>query len=420
VSEERAEKVKRLAHLHLGMESGEILQRIEQDLPGRPEAMKHFTDLFRRVFCEGISPHGEKPVVGTMCIQVPQELIYAAGAVPLRLCSGAAAFEQIGAELLPAKSCPLVKATLGKLQVLGAEPLRMVVVPTTCDQKKKAADMLSEMGFRVYALEVPPRKDSEEAGFYWHNSLKKFAAELQAVTGTRLTRARLREAIGKVSAARREYRRLLDLQAISPAGMYGTDVLLAVNGCAHEEIESWVEAMRTLNDELESRKREGVYVGNKRAPRVLFTGSPPIFPGLKLPLLVEQAGAVIVADEVCSSSRLLYDTVDPGEGSLYDMIPAIADRVLKPCTCPFFVSNPERKRRLMELTRRFAVEGVIYQAFSGCHLYEMEQRGIASALSKEGIPMLYIETDYSPRDTGQLLTRIEAFLDSIRSRRRKS
>jgi len=178
--------------------------------------------------------------------------------VPLRLCSGAAAFEQIGAELLPAKSCPLVKATLGKLQVLGGEPLRMVVVPTTCDQKKKAADMLSEMGFRVYALEVPPRKDSEEAGFYWHNSLKKFAAELQAVTGTRLTRSRLREAIGKVNMARREYRRLLDLQAISPAGMYGTDVLLAVNGYAHEEIESWVEAMRTLNDELESRKREGV------------------------------------------------------------------------------------------------------------------------------------------------------------------
>lgn len=53
-------------------------------------------------------------------------------------------------------------------------------------------------------------------------------------------------------------------------------------------------------------------------------------------------------------------------------------------------------------------------------LYEMEQRGIASALAKEGIPMLYIETDYSPRDTGQLLTRIEALLDSIRSRRRKS
>jgi benzoyl-CoA reductase/2-hydroxyglutaryl-CoA dehydratase subunit BcrC/BadD/HgdB len=49
----------------------------------------------------------------------------------------------------------------------------------------------------------------------------------------------------------------------------------------------------------------------------------------------------------------------------------------------------------------------------------MEQGGTADALSAKNIPMLYVETDYSPDDMGQLSTRIEAFLESIKTRKRK-
>jgi benzoyl-CoA reductase/2-hydroxyglutaryl-CoA dehydratase subunit BcrC/BadD/HgdB len=68
----------------------------------------------------------------------------------------------------------------------------------------------------------------------------------------------------------------------------------------------------------------------------------------------------------------------------------------------------------------FEVDGVVYQALAGCQVYEMEQKSIAEALNAQGIPMLYVETDYSPDDQGQLSTRIEAFLESIKTRKRKS
>jgi benzoyl-CoA reductase/2-hydroxyglutaryl-CoA dehydratase subunit BcrC/BadD/HgdB len=63
---------------------------------------------------------------------------------------------------------------------------------------------------------------------------------------------------------------------------------------------------------------------------------------------------------------------------------------------------------------------VVYQAFAGCQVYEMEYRSIADVLGKQEIPMLYVETDYSPDDMGQLSTRIEAFLESLKNRNRKS
>ena len=65
------------------------------------------------------------------------------------------------------------------------------------------------------------------------------------------------------------------------------------------------------------------------------------------------------------------------------------------------------------------MEGVVYQAFSGCLPYEMEQRAIGYKLNREGIPMLFVETDYSPEDQGQLSTRVEAFIESIKVKKRK-
>ena len=62
---------------------------------------------------------------------------------------------------------------------------------------------------------------------------------------------------------------------------------------------------------------------------------------------------------------------------------------------------------------------LVYQSFAGCQVYEMEQKSITDTMSAAGIPMLYIETDYSPDDMGQMTTRIEAFLESIKTRRRQ-
>ena len=126
------------------------------------------------------------------------------------------------------------------------------------------------------------------------------------------------------------------------------------------------------------------------------------------------------SDETCSANRMLYDLPVVDEWRVNPMIDALADHYLKPCTCPIFTRNDDRRRRLLDLARDFAADGVVYQAFSGCQVYEMEQRSVARTLQEAGIPMLYVETDYSPDDMGQLSTRIEAFLESIKTRKRQA
>jgi benzoyl-CoA reductase/2-hydroxyglutaryl-CoA dehydratase subunit BcrC/BadD/HgdB len=279
--------------------------------------------------------------------------------------------------------------------------------------------MMEGMGHTVYDLELPPAKQSEESRLYWQRTVRRFAVRLSEVTGNKLTRKGLKLAMARTARAQTAFRTMHNLRKNSPALFLGKDAFLVTNAFFFDDMERWTAAVETLNSELRQRQQDGFQAAQRKAPRILFTGSPPIFPNLKLPLLIEEAGGVVVADETCSANRMLYDMSAVDEWRLHDMVDALADRYLKPCTCPIFTRNDDRQRRLVELAEGFSADGVVYQAFAGCQVYEMEQRSIAEALNAKGIPMLYVETDYSPDDMGQLSTRIEAFLESIKTRKRK-
>lgn len=410
-------------HSRQAREAENVLDQITDQFDDNPQAMNYFYALFRRIYGQGETLPSAGVQVGTTCIHAPEELIYAMGATPVRLCNGSYHYDQIGADFMPSKSCSLVKATLGMLSTDNAIPrvgkLDLLVNPTTCDQKKKASSMMAGMGYTVFEMELPPAKESEAARVYWQRSVRELVVRLQQITGNKLTRKNLKAAIAKTARAQTAFRTMHNFRKSDPVVFLGKDAFLVTNAYFFDDIERWTEAVEALNLELAQRQQEGFQAAQRKAPRILFTGSPPIFPNLKLPLLIEEAGGVVVADETCSANRMLYDMTAVDEWRVDDMVDSLADTYLKPCTCPIFTHNDDRKRRLLELAESFAVDGVVYQSFAGCQVYEMEQRSIAETLSAQGIPMLYVETDYSPDDMGQLSTRIEAFLESIKSRKRK-
>jgi len=421
VETDRFNRQHKTTMLHLAMEAEEVMLRVST-LPDRCKSMAYFDTLLLN-FSKGILPGDEKKKrLGTMCVQVPDELIYGVGAIPVRLCDGAYAYDQVGAEFMPAKSCPLTRATLGKLHINRQHWLKTldgIIIPTTCDQKRKVAEQLETMGYRIYRLEMPATKESELAISYWQESINLFADELQNITGKKLTKKNLRRAINNNSEASRLFRLLQTYRQAEKPFLYGIDLFIVMNCYFIDDLESWQEAATTLLAELESRKEKDLFVGNPKAPRILFTGSPAIFPNLKIPLLIEESGGIIVGDESCGTSRMIYDNIAYDEPNYYDMLPAIADRYLKPCTCPCLSPNDDRGRKIQELIETCKADGVVYQSFSGCLPYELEQKPISDLMSKNGSPMLYVETDYSPEDVGQLSTRIEAFMESIHNRKRK-
>ena len=175
--------------------------------------------------------------------------------------------------------------------------------------------------------------------------------------------------------------------------------------------------MKELNDALETRIQEKKRISPAFAPRVLLIGSPMVFPNWKIPNLIEGSDRALVCDELCTSNRYLNDMVAIDEKGMTDMIHAIADRYLLPCSCPVFSDMLDRKSRLLTMIEDYKIEGVVYHVLKGCHPYDVELRSIENEFSKRGISQLKIETDYSPEDMEQLRTRIEAFLETLKGRR---
>jgi benzoyl-CoA reductase/2-hydroxyglutaryl-CoA dehydratase subunit BcrC/BadD/HgdB len=414
------ENPKQRQNRHKAMEAATVLEKMKLEFSEPPQAMEYFYDLHHKIHCEHTSLHDDKVKVGTMCIQAPAEIIYALGAVPIRLCNGFNTDDEIGSDFLPSKSCPLVKATVGQFASKNfVDKPDVVVSPTTCDQKSKSSAIIEDMGYSVLDMEFPRTKESEESREYWRRSVRKFTKELSIELNKKLTKKSLKASIQKIGYAQNLYHKLNVLRKNKNSPILGKDMFLVTNTFFFDNIDNWLEATSKLLEELEDRVKNGVNASGKRSPKIVYTGSPPIFPNLKVPLLLEQSDAIIVADETCSSNRMFNDMVSVDEWFLNDMVDAIADRYLKGCTCPIFTKNEDRKRRIIELVKDYSADGVVYQAFAGCQVYEMEQRSILKAMEDAGIPILYVESDYSPSHLGQLTTRIEAFVESLKNRKRR-
>jgi len=416
----RRERLINKVRLHLAMTVREIFEQIEQD-ETRPKAMAYFDDIFRRFMHAGegvIKAAPDQKVVGTYCVFVPEEIVYAAGAYPVRLCAGAYDTQELGEDFLPDVACPMVKSEMGFASMPILEFYQrcdVVALPASCHWKLKMGEMLEPFD-DVHMLDVPRVKESEKAREYWLEEVKRFKERVERLTGRRIKRKQLREAIRRIQRAQREVVRFQNLRKHIPAPILGRDALEVLNAYFYDEVDSWTAALAALNDELEERIEKGIHVAPARAARIMLTGSPMVFPNWKVPFIIEDLGGILVADEFCTSQRYLADMVSVDEGTMGDMLMAIAERYVLPCACPTFSNTIERRDRIARLIDEYQVEGVIYHVLKGCHPYDIELKIIEKLLQEKGVPMLKIETDYSPEDVEQLRTRIEAFQETLKGR----
>ena len=398
--------------------SAKYLRRLTE-LTGAPEGIEPFLETLDRIYVrmQGADvPKGTR-TIGTYCVMAPQELIYAAGAVPVKLCSGNYTAFSVGDDIAPRDACPLVKAVAGFKQT-GLMPVyedcSLMIVPITCDCKKKIAGMLGG-SCEVMTLHIPAsRGDSDIDSFV--SQLYDTAERLEALTGQRITYASLAESFRRVGYAQQELSRFIRLKKQDPYLIRGSHAMAIMNAAAYMSAEKWGLALHKVNENLKRRAAAKQTVTSKKLPRILLTGSPIVFPNLKIPLLIEESGGIVAGDETCMGERGMWDPAVITDNSFDGMMRALANRALRPCPCPTFADNTQRIFRLKQLIKENKIQGVIYHVLRGCLVYDFEYRRIEEELGSLGVPVIRLESDYNEEDVEQLRIRIEAFIELIKLR----
>ncbi len=272
-----------------------------------PKNMEYFYDVLESVYNsekEPVFKKFNKKLIGTYCILVSEELIYAVDALPVRLCGGSYETSLAAEEHFPAGSCSLMKSSYGAFrsdEFPWVEEIKALVAPATCDWKKKFNDL--DLDKPVHMMNVPFSKKRDSAGKAWLEEVYELKRFLESQTKKRITTGSLMKAIEHVQKAHLEFRRLYELRKKKPSVISGVDSVIALNAYFFDDAAQWAKAMSALADELEERVRAEEAVCRKSTPRILVTGSPIIFPNMKIVSLIEESGGVVAIDDLCSSTR---------------------------------------------------------------------------------------------------------------------
>jgi benzoyl-CoA reductase/2-hydroxyglutaryl-CoA dehydratase subunit BcrC/BadD/HgdB len=349
-----------------------------------------------------------KKIIGIFCTQVPEELIYASGSIPIRLCAGSFASQKLGEELFPRDSCPLLKSSLGF--AAADEPYislcDAIVIPATCDGKKKLAEALDE--YRpVWALSVPHCKDRPQDKRQFLSEVRLLKGRLEKLTKKRITDKALYAAISLLNDRTDAMRAFRAQREREPSVISGCASQLVAQSVFFDDIKRWTAETQTLCNRLAKKE------GKPCRARILLTGSPTIIPNLKVPLIVEDLGSTVVIEQSCGTEHSSDPVIDEDR----EPLSAIAERYLMPSYCPCFVKGEDRIDRLLDLIGRYKVDGVINHTLRLCLPFDVESIKLRDVLSQKRIPFLSINTDYSKEDIGQLKTRIEAFFEMIEAKR---
>ena len=397
---------------------GPVYQEIYLSQKNRPKGMEFFDFVvgdIHGIRVRELRQHAKNggKVVATYCVFVPDEVVLAADAIPVGLCAGAQFSVPVGEEVLPRNTCALIKSSFGfKLGRICpyVQTSHLIVGETTCDGKKKMFEILAEH-HPVYVMEVPNKKNRASLDL-WRSEVVDFKQVIEKLTGNKITSDKLARATKLVNARRRALQRLYETRKASPVPISGKDALLVSQVSFYDDVSRCAQQVNALCDELEKRVANGEGVFPADIPRILISGSPMAIPNWKLPHIIESAGAAVVCEESCIGTRAFTNLVPETDGTVEAQMKSIADRYMQ-IHCACFTPNDERLDDIVRLAKEYRVDGVVHYNLQFCHTYANEAVKVEKRLEEEGIPLLRIETDYGD-DTGQLRTRIDAFLEMIR------
>ena len=383
----------------------------------RPDSMDYYNMVVADI--HGIRPaelieHQKKggKVFGTFCVYVPDEIVFAADAIATGLCGGSQFWVPGGEKVLPANTCPLIKASVGARLDRTCPFFRiadMFIGETTCDGKKKMYELLNELK-RTHILHLPQGRDRAYEREGWYEECRLLKEELENFYGITIADDDLRAAVRRRNRLRAAQLEMFALQANQPAAMSGVDLMSTMfAGTFSFDIEAYTQQLEQKVANLREAYEAGERPVAADAKRILITGCPVGGVINKIGRTIESNGGVGVCMDDCSGERTAAMMIDP---EAPDILRAIADRYLD-INCSVMTPNDGRMENTLAMCEKYHVDGVVENVLQACHTFNVESARMQEAVEGAGIPYMKIETDYSNGDMGQIETRIAAFIETL-------
>jgi bzd-type benzoyl-CoA reductase N subunit len=353
-----------------------------------------------------------KKIIGYFCCFVPDEIITAFDMIPYRIQgSPNEPIDEADAVIEP-MACPFARSCFNMALKGEYDFLDGFVAPHSCDTIERMyhiwhSNKPSEFN---HFINVPHMMGPSSDEFY-KKELIYFIRRLEEFSGKKLDCGKLRDAIKLYNRRRALLRELYELRKANPPLVSGTEITkVLVVGMGIPAAEH-IDLVQTFIAEVKKRpapKADGL-------PRIFIWGNE--IDDIAFIRLVEESGAHVVMDDLCTGSRFFWDevpeTADPLDGITTRYINIHCPRSNVPQTGGREEDLENRYGYIRNFISDWQVNGVIFYIVRYCDTCELEGPDLREYLNSLKLPVLMIEDDYSTSTIGQLRTRIQAFLEMI-------
>jgi len=356
-----------------------------------------------------------KRIMGYLCAFVPLEMLTAAGFIPFRIRGDTSEpITKADAEM-ETIICPLVRSCFdmwlkGKYGFLDG-----IVIPHACDSICRTYQIWQYTLNLPYShfINLPHGTDDSSLDFY-KAELNTFRKSLSRFTGREISDRSLSEAIALYNQNRARVRELYQLRKSDPPQVSGAEVAKVLVAAVSLPVD---EASKLIGDVTSEVKQRKAVPASK--PRLMVVGAQ--MDNVAFIDLVEESGAWVVADDLCPGARESLADVD----NTADPIDGIAERYLRKLYCgrtyrerkgSYEGYMEERFGHIARAIKDYKVDGVVLYIYKYCDPFGFEVPQMKSYIESKGVPVLYLEDEYSMSTIGRLRTRIQAFLELVGSK----
>ena len=354
--------------------------------------------------------------VAYTCENVPEPLLNLEGAFSARLRAPRTGSMEMGTYYMTSFLCEYSRALLERAIEGGFNFADCMITPDGCTMMNRCVENMEllktnekEKFFYEY-MEVPMKADDNGLNLYVLQCKNHILKPLQEHYGIDVSDAAIRKAV-------QEHNRVCEL--IRAIGEFRKGDMPRITGYEYHIITMVTYAapkyllIDKLEETLEELKTRQPDAKNRFRARVVLVGSE--VDDVDVVRLIEDSGAYVCADRFCYGSFPGRDPIELTEDE--DALTQICRQYLYRGQCPRLMNQAkiqERRRYVATLAEEYQADGIIYEQMKFCDPWAYEKMVGSHVLREDyGYPVLAVDRPYAIGVSGQMRTRVQAFVESI-------
>ena len=350
-----------------------------------------------------------KKVIGVLPYYAPEELVYAAGMVPMGIWGTNTKSISRAKEYCATFYCTIAQLALEMLLDGTMDDLDGIITPTICDTlRPMSQNYRVAMGQKmpVIFLAHPQNRFADWGIKFTMDQYHEVKRSLEKIASRAITPEALQDAIkvyNRSRAARREFTKLASehCDVITP-----TKRMQVLKSAWFMLKDEYTEKLEALNEEL------------KKLPVCDWKGSKVVTSGIicdnpALLAAFEENNIAIAADDVAHESRAFRVDAPETDDPIHDLAVQFTNLDYDVLLYDKFSAENRRGEFVANLVKESGAQGLVLFMQQFCDPEEMEYPYLKKALDGAGIPHIKLGIDQQMRDFGQARTAIQAFADVL-------